>query len=507
MIELKDVSYAYPSADGVGTETLHNVNFAVQPGELVALVGANGAGKSTLGRVLCGTYAPESGEVLSDGESVSGDALHQLVGYVRQDPASQLVAPTVFDEVAFGPCNLGLAEAEVLERIAWALKAVGLSGYEERLVSELSGGELQRLALAGVLACRPSFLVLDEVTSQLDYESRDQLREIIAEQVAAGTGVVMIAHDAIEVARAQRVVLMEAGHIVWQGNPAEFFASSERLTSACMRIPVAPELTNQKTPQGNSVLQLEHVSVSYESNMALADVFFGVAPGEILLVAGRSGSGKSTLANVASGLLEPTSGKALLNGEPVRVSQVGLCMQRPEAQLFCETILDDVAFAPKNQGKSPDEAHEIAAQALGSFGIAEELWNTSPFMLSGGQRRRVALAGIVALGTSVLVFDEPTVGLDATGCNQLKRTIVELAREGKAIVVVSHDVDEWLDVASSVALMSAGKLIWAGQPAELMSQSHLLAQAGLGAAPWEQMSSELSRLGVEGALQSGEAHE
>lgn len=506
MIELKDVSYAYPSATGQSSESLSSISFELNPGDLVALVGANGAGKSTLGRVLCGTYVPREGKVLSDGVELEGEALHKLVGYVRQDPTSQLVAPTVFDEVAFGPCNLGLSEELVRERISWALAQVSLSGYEERLVSELSGGELQRLALAGVLACKPQYLVLDEVTSQLDGASREQLRSIIEKQVHGGTGIVLIAHDAIEVARASCVVLLEAGKVAWQGSPAAFFADAALVERACLRIPhvaqYAPE-TSKKIPVPELIL--EDVSVVFDDYSALSNVSLTAYQGQVLLIAGRSGSGKSTLANVCSGLLEPDAGTALLDGTSVQVGSVGLCMQRPEAQLFCDSVCDDVAFGPINNGMSEIEAHQRSKELLISFGIPEELFDTSPFALSGGQRRRVALAGIVALGTNVIIFDEPTVGLDAAGCAFLKDAIKRLAAEGKAVMVVSHDVDEWLDVAQSVALLEAGKLIWQGAPADLYQQAVMLEKAGLGVPVWEQMAAELARLGV--SAKAGVAHE
>lgn len=498
MIELKNVQYAYPSLEGQASESLHKVDFTLEAGEMVALVGANGAGKSTLGRVLCGTFKPSAGEVMSEGVAVYGDALHQLVGYVRQDPTSQLVAPTVFDEAAFGPCNLSLDEDHVRERVAWALASVGLAGYEERLVSELSGGELQRLGLAGVLAMKPRYIVLDEVTSQLDYASREQLRTIIEDQTKRGVGIVMIAHDAIEVARANRVVLMERGSIVWQGSPEQYFASPELVERACMRMPTKPVFAVEKSHKSEPLLTYSQVSVDYEGAYALHNIALDIHAGELLLVAGRSGSGKSTLASVGVGLFAPSEGTLELCGHSVEVGQVGLCMQRSEAQVFCDTVLEDVAFGPLNAGLSKEEAYALAKKALTSFCVAKELWDTSPFMLSGGQRRRVALAGIVALDTSVVIFDEPTVGLDAQGASSLKQVIKDLVAQGKGVCVVSHDVDLWLDTADKVAVLAEGELVWEGEPSALLDQPELLKKAGLGVPPWEQMQAELARFGLWG---------
>ena len=180
MIELHDIRYAYVSreerGDGPNSHGTHEVlkgaTLSVAEGELVALIGANGAGKSTIARIACGSVDVQRGSVLMDGSPADAEALRRRCGYVRQDPESQLVAPVVFDEVAFGPCNLGLPEDEVRDRVARSLVSCGLGGYERRLVAELSGGELQRVAIAGVLAMGPGYLVLDEVTSQLDASSR-----------------------------------------------------------------------------------------------------------------------------------------------------------------------------------------------------------------------------------------------------------------------------------------------------------------------------------------------
>lgn len=502
MIELKDVHYAYPVVQGEAPESLCGASMALHEGEIVALVGANGAGKSTLGKVFCGTYTPSSGGVYIDGaqEAATSNELHHKVAYVRQDPISQLVAPRVFDEVAFGPCNLGLPEAEIRERISWALDKTGLAGFDERLVSELSGGELQRLAIAGVLACKPAYIVMDEVTSQLDGLARAELRSIMESQAAEGTGILLMAHDALEVARANRVVLLEDGKVAWEGAPAEFFASSSLLERACMKLPMPPQFQKLSPKHPVPELLLENVSVAFDGHVALQDLTLTANQGQILLVAGRSGSGKSTFASICTGLLEPDSGTALYDGQPIKVGSVGLCMQRPEAQLFCDTVLDDVAFGPKNMGMQLGQALEHAQSALTALGLDEQLWSASPFALSGGQRRRVALAGIVALDTDILVFDEPTVGLDAKGCEQLKEVIKGYAAAGRCVIVVSHDVDLWLDAAHQVALIESGKLIWNGAPEDLYQQSHLLEKAGLGKPDWEQMRSELARLG-------GEAHE
>lgn len=524
MLQLSDARYAYAvssQADGGATAgerrpVLDGASLDVAPGELFCLVGPNGAGKSTLARALCGTVRLDSGSVLLDGKAATSAELHRAVGFVRQDPESQLVAPVVFDEVAFGPCSLGLPEAEIRSRVTKVLAACGLAGFEGRAVSELSGGELQRVALAGVLAMRPGYLALDEVTSQLDASARTDVRAIVRQAVSEGVGVLLVTHDVEEMATADRVALMADGRIAWAGTPGEFFGDADVVRRAGLgRVPLGelfcrlardgflfgPSLDASRLigaieedgladearealgggrlgeasepirgiSSDTSALVARDVAVRYEGAAALDGVTVTAAPGRVLLVAGRSGSGKSTLAGVLAGVLETDAGEARLGNSPVRPSMVGLCQQRAENQLFCDTVLDDVAFGPRNLGATTDEADARAREALRSLGVDEVLWGRSPFALSGGQRRRVALAGVVAMRPGAYVLDEPTNGLDAEGRDQLHAVVRRLAEAGAAAVVISHDVGEWLRVVDDVVLLAAGRVAWQGTADELRS--------------------------------------
>lgn len=524
MLQLSDARYAYAvssQADGGATAgerrpVLDGASLDVAPGELFCLVGPNGAGKSTLARALCGTVRLDSGSVLLDGKAATSAELHRAVGFVRQDPESQLVAPVVFDEVAFGPCSLGLPEAEIRSRVTKVLAACGLAGFEGRAVSELSGGELQRVALAGVLAMRPGYLALDEVTSQLDASARTDVRAIVRQAVSEGVGVLLVTHDVEEMATADRVALMADGRIAWAGTPGEFFGDADVVRRAGLgRVPLGelfcrlardgflfgPSLDASRLigaieedgladearealgggrlgeasepirgiSSDTSALVARDVAVRYEGAAALDSVTVTAAPGRVLLVAGRSGSGKSTLAGVLAGVLETDAGEARLGNSPVRPSMVGLCQQRAENQLFCDTVLDDVAFGPRNLGATTDEADARAREALRSLGVDEVLWGRSPFALSGGQRRRVALAGVVAMRPGAYVLDEPTNGLDAEGRDQLHAVVRRLAEAGAAAVVISHDVGEWLRVVDDVVLLAAGRVAWQGTADELRS--------------------------------------
>lgn len=530
MLEARGVRARYA---GATADSLSGARLAVGRGERVALLGANGAGKSTLSRVLNGSVAPREGEVLLGGLVVRDRAeLARRVGLVRQDPRSQLVSPSVADEVAFGPRNLGLEEREVSRRVAGALEACGLADLTGRGTAELSGGQQQRLALAGVLAMEPEHLVLDEVLAQLDPGSRRDLARSIDRAGRRGTGVVSVTHRLEELVGAERAVVLERGSVAWEGVPDALLADPALLGHAGLacdglegalpllaragarladigdarrlaelvraaglagRVRAAlPEPPAAPVGASGPMLELAGATVRYGGLEALRDVSLALAPGTVTLVAGASGSGKTTLARVAAGVLAPDGGAALLAGAPVRPAQVGLAFQRPEDQLFCDTVLDDVAFAPRARGLGERDALARARAACERLGIPEGLLARHPLQLSGGQRRLVALAGIVALDAAAYVLDEPTAGLDGVAAGRLRALVRSLAEEGRAVAVVSHEVGEWLPLAHRVALVSGGRVAWQGPAAELVRDPAPFAAAGLEAPLWVRLARELA---------------
>lgn len=512
MIELRHASFCY--APGVAP-ALDDVSLTIAPGERVVLLGLNGSGKSTLARLLNGALRPSSGEVAVDGVVSSAETARELarrVGFVRQDPRSQIVSSLVSDEVAFGPRNLGLSREEVRERVAGALDACGIADLAGRMTSELSGGQQQLLAVAGMLAMRPGYLVLDEASSQLDGSSRERLADVVRRLVEGGMGVLEIAHAPELVFGARRVVVLEAGHVAWEGTPTELFASERAHEAAGWGDePVAralaegvargyelgdrpePELLGRllgpvedarpacaPAPPHGHALELSGVTVSYGAQRALDGVSLGCT-GSLTLVVGASGSGKTTMARVLAGVLAPDAGRALLDGQPVRAGQVGLSFQRPEDQLFADTVLDDISYGPRAQGMAVQEAHAAARAAARELGVSSELFDRSPFELSGGQMRRVALAGVLACNPAACVFDEPTAGLDVPSRALLRSVVCSLRQGGAAVVVITHDAAEWLDLADDVAFLAAGAVV-AHEPVERVARSpELFSGAGLAA--------------------------
>lgn len=610
--------------DAIVDGALHGVSLCVERGEVVALIGHNGSGKSTLGRLVCGAQLPQSGTVCVDGAStanVPGRALvRRLVGYVGQNPADQTVSTIVSDELAFGLWNIGCAEGEITERVASSLDAVGLAGFEDREVPSLSGGELQRLVLASVLAMEPGYLVLDEVTSQIDSTFRSQFRGLVARLAGRGVGVVLVTHDPLEVLSCNRVLVLDAGKVIWSGAPGSLlvdyrdlwdwvlppndyadalrcavadgfdlaggFAPAHLATwlrsvraegragagspldagldsdngriaghnsdahsvvgrnpddvivagrdsdsasvfghnsDACgvsgrksdtqvsqngeispdngINIRIMPENdSNSSIPSdgagafsaisGNdrgaegepareaSSLAFSHVSIAYENAEVLNDISLSIPSGRVTLVAGRSGAGKTTLACLAAGLTKAQSGSVLLGGTAPVPGEVALAFQNPEQQLFLETVEHELAFAPRNLGCSEDEVARRVSDAASQLEI-KELLPSDPFCLSGGQARRVALASILTLSPRAVVLDEPTAGLDAPARAALHRLVQDLACKGLPVLVVSHDLEEWLAAADQVVLLADGTIAWQGTPGALASDMDAFARAGL----------------------------
>lgn len=542
MLEARNLCYSYglgmPANETSERRALGPVDVALNRGERVAILGPNGSGKTTLLRCLATQLAPSQGEIALDGHAVrtqaNGLRLRQQVGVVGQDPDNQIVASTVFEEVAFGPCNLSRSPAVVYADVAQALETCDLAGYEQRDVASLSGGERQRLALAGVMAMHPAYLLLDEPCSMLDPMARRHMAELIKRLARAQTGILHVTHELAEVLDYDRLLVMKEGRIVWEGLPADFLADRQAVgVSGCLVTPwllcarelMAEGLLARDEPWGDPgacavavreqggvaidearsvlarvlsspcatspdqildearILQGNRLSYTYPGGEfpAIADVTVRLAPGRVLLVAGCTGSGKSTLAQLLAGLRVPDEGSVRIGGQTVEASMVGYAFQRAEDQLFANSVVEDVAFGPRNHGRSKAEAREEALAALELVGLDPNCWaDASPFALSGGQMRRVALAGVLALGTPYVVFDEPTVGLDAQGCADLAALMAELRARGAGIVMVSHDIERVLPWATDVMVLAGGAVVWEGPAWALKDQDELLSDALLG---------------------------
>ena len=532
MIEFKNVSFAYGSStatqsmtdsvsnDSMGaTEslsqpkmvpTLDNVSFTLKPGSRTVVLGHNGSGKSTLANLCNASLFPFSGEVLVDGTSTAGVPSTQIsshVGMVRQDPTAQLVCATVFDEVAFGPANLGLSQEEIVSRVSQTLELCGIADLANAQTHTLSGGQKQLVAIASALSLRPCYLVLDEAFAQLDTRFRNHLSNLVNTLVANGVGVLEISHSFESLPGADQVLVLEKGQLVWTGTPTEFLSYADIIARAGFddALTGTAHLAAQAGYQFDMPLNAsEFVAFLVQNNLAFdaldtlvyqralevvrANNYDGIqalgeahelaicgvshafdkpvlhditlsSTGELTVLVGASGSGKTTCARIAAGLIEADTGHATIDARLVSPGDVGMCFQRPQDQLFAQTVAEDVAFGPTNKGFSPDDVEALVAYAVERVGLDQQVLGASPLTLSGGQARRAALAGTLACAMYAVVFDEATSGLDGKARSQVLHLARELANEGKAVLAITHDVSEWLPFADRVVFFEKGRVV------------------------------------------------
>ena len=252
-IELTNVSYSYRVGEGQTVRALRNVTFSVERGEFVALAGMNGSGKSTLAKLLNGLFIPSAGDVVIDGINTRDEErtfdVRRKAGMVFQNPDNQMVATIIEDDIAFGPENVGIPREEIIERVDWALEAVGMTEFRTRSASKLSGGQKQRVAIAGVLAMKPDIIIFDESTSMLDPEGRAEIMDVAKKLNESGITVITITHNMDEAAQADRIIVLRKGRLVLDGTPKEVFASPE--VEACgLALPPAAAMQRMLEERG-----------------------------------------------------------------------------------------------------------------------------------------------------------------------------------------------------------------------------------------------------------------
>lgn len=480
---------------------LQDVQLQLQQGEMVALIGANGSGKSTLMRLLLGLLEPTRGEVEAD---------RTRMGLVFQHPESQFVANTVDEEVAFGPGQLALPREELERRVALALHQVGLGDRRHWQSHALSAGQKQRLAVASALALEPDFLLLDEPTSMLDPQARDELLKLLL-QLKSRMGLLLITHRAEEMLLCDRILHLKGGSIVEETTPQRLQESPEAFSRLGLSVPAQLRLQAQfqAPPPGqpfapSSLLhqaefaRFEEVDHIYARgtpmrHQALHRLEACFPLGETSAIIGHTGSGKSTLLQHLNLLLRPQSGRLQLFGQlilpttaaaPIR-RRVGILFQQPENQFFQETCWDEVSYAPRNFGMEVDT---LVHQALQQVDLPpEQFARRNPFELSGGEQRRLGLACILAYRPEVLILDEPTAGLDAHHREMMWNLLRRLRTQGTTLILISHDLEEVGALARHLVWLEAGRLREQGAPEQLFP---LLPEAGFQIPLWSQWSLE-----------------
>lgn len=594
-IEIKDCTYEYVRRDENDEvveklSAISHLNFTIEEGSFVCVLGHNGSGKSTLAKLFNALQIPTEGCVIISGMDSREEAnvfpIREKVGMVFQNPDNQIIASVVEEDVGFGPENIGVPTEEIWKRVADALEAVNMEAYRLKSPNHLSGGQKQRVAIAGTLAMEPKTIVLDEPTAMLDPSGRAEVIRSIRElNQKKGITIILITHYMEETVDADRIILMDQGNLVLDGTPKEIFSKVEELKSLRMDVPLITDLAHElrlsgmpvsegilkedelveellsifgedsfmegiekgqkeeehsqatslsseeeeieaeikKETEKDFILKVENLSCIYQKgtameSYALKDINLSIKRGSFSALIGHTGSGKSTLLQHFNGLIKPEEGEISVHfrknpalilqdkgflfwkGKKRKVEKegvlsfkeegfdfqglrfkVGLVFQYPEYQLFEETVFEDVLFGPKNQGLSLEDAKKEAEEALRSMGVEEALWQKSPFELSGGQKRRVAIAGVLAMEPELLILDEPTAGLDPAGREELFQVIAHLQeRYAMTILLVSHSMDDVACYAEEVFVLNQGECIRQGSPEEVFSHKKEMEELGLG---------------------------
>lgn len=492
LLSVENVSYGYSDKGLV----LEDASLTVEAGTITCIIGGNGSGKSTLAKLCCGLLSPTQGNITLLGTPVDKNTdlafLADNIGLVMQDPEEQLVNGIVEADVAFGPCNLGLPQDVIRQRVSDSLYAVNLSDLAKSEVSTLSGGQKQRLAIAGALALQPRVLIMDEATSMIDPVGAARVRAIARELANRGIGVIMITHDMGEAAMADQVIALSNGKIAACGTPREVL-ENQPLMQAAGLLPIWRERNraerSEEAEQAETQVAFQDVSFSYEptARTILSHINLDVPKGTIWGIAGASGCGKSTLLLQINGLLEPTEGTVLTLGmntsDKVKAKRIrrhtAFMMQYPQRQLFAKNVYEDVAFGPRNLGWSNHRVEEVVATAMRQAGLDESLANRNPFHLSGGQQRKAALAGVLAMRPKVLILDEPTAGLDPEGRAELISLLIQLVEHGITIVLSSHNLEDLYRLCDSVAILKDGEVLAAGEARAILQDEALMRDAGL----------------------------
>lgn len=526
--------------EGAERATPDGVDLVVRPGEVVLLLGPSGCGKSTLALALNG-LVPHSVPAELDGRVLVGGLdtrehrvgeLSERVAMVFQDPDAQLVTNTLLDEVCFGPENLRLPVDEVLERAERALKLVGLWERRADDPARLSGGGRQRLAIAAALAMGSPVLVLDEPTANLDPAGIDEVYAVLRELASDRDHAIVLVEHNLDAAAdlVDRVVVLDAdGRLVADGPTREVLTGrAEELAALGVWLPVstlaalrlreagvaieplpitpaelgaaldaAPTLPAPRDPAPTPaaagapavppVVTAGGVSVrrgGRRGPLVVHEVELEVPAGDFLAVVGVNGAGKSSLLQALAGVLAPAAGRIEAAGiDPAtadaasRSRAIGYVFQNPEHQFVAGTVAGELEQALELQGVPASERAASVTSMLERFGLAEAA-TRHPFLLSGGQKRRLSVGTSLIAGAPLLVLDEPTFGQDRERAGELVALLRELNDAGTTVIAATHDLQLVADHASRVAVMAEGRLLGVGPTAEVLA-GPLIEQAGL----------------------------
>lgn len=534
-IQIENLSYRHPGTEENLPSALNGISFAIKEGEWVAIIGANGSGKTTLARHINALLEPTAGEVLVDGldtaDAKNLAVIRSTVGMVFQSPEDQIVASLVIEDTAFGPENLALPSSQINERVEAALKLVGMWDLHERPPHLLSAGQIQRVALAGVLAMQPRCIIFDETTAMLDPKGRGEVLAQMKELHQRGITILMITHSMDEAALAERVILLDKGRLAADGHPETIF-TDEALLKRCRLTPPAanriaasikrhfpatnPEGTDlqgilSSIPKNRSAkkngepvlsslpatsdplieikgLQHRYMAGTPFENESLKNVEMTTHRGSAHGVVGATGSGKSTLLQHLNGIYLPQAGSVHVGSFHLEEQEVdvralrrfaGYVFQNPESSFFEQYVGDEIAYGPK-QLHGREGLRERVKKAMTQVGLDfEEFKDRMTVTLSGGEKRKVALACALAMEPGLLILDEPSAGLDPASRANLIQTLKSLQSKGVDIVISSHNMNDIAELTQNVTLLDRGTSLSTGETGEVFNDAARMKEAGL----------------------------
>jgi len=534
-VVLKKVSYRYHKEDD---PVLKDVSFSLTRGSFNILVGPGGSGKSTLcdlfnGRTPHLMGGVLEGSVLIEGTSTVESQMKDLacrVGYVFQDPESMFATLSVEDEIAFGPENLLFEKEDIQQSVEDLLKMTGIAEYRRNLVWNLSGGQIQKLGLAAVLAMKPGMIVLDEPTANLDPAATRQVHELILKLKSEGITILLVTRELDDfMSMADQILVLEKGRMLCCGEPYTLLKEKGEVLESLgiwlpetveiglglmrrgfpvNRIPITIEETlnllfdlevvregitlegpnkSYGTDKKAPLVEGRDIRFSYGNDLyALKGISLEIHEGEMLAIVGRNGAGKSTLAKLLIGLNKCREGRLTLFGKestswkvPDLANHISLVFQNPEHQFLTDTVGEEIDYSLQARGVFDTAEMDRERERILKLLELEECRDSHPFALSAGNKRRLGVATMLVGDPRILIVDEPTYGQDRAMTETLMGILQEIQSRGVAVVMISHDMRLVEEYADRVAVFSEGKKHFDGIPTDLFKEPEILMKSNL----------------------------
>lgn len=522
LVSAQQLKYKYPNSASLA---LNELSFTVERGEFVGIVGMNGAGKTTLAYALSGLVphffkGAYGGAVLIDNQEVLSHEMSDVlskVGIVFDNPFAQMTGSktTVYEEIAFGLENRGIPRAQMQHQITECMRLLDIEDLHARNPFSLSGGQMQRVAIASILAMQPDVLILDEPTSQLDPKGTIEVFQLLRRLADNGMSIVLIEQDTEKLMTyTDRILFMHGGKLLQDSKPIELF-SRDDLEAYGVEVPMTLKLSkrfglpphhalvgdglyvwnNWKTTQTvqfsfdedrafnkqpkTSVIEVCHLTYQYDEKVVLRDINLSLS-GEPIAIIGHNGAGKTTFVKLLKSLLKPNSGDVLIDGKNTREEStatiakvIGLIFQNPADQIFKNSVWEEVLFGPLTIGQSNDVARANTMRALELVGLQQKA-DEHPYDLSLAERKMVTIASILAMDTPIVIFDEPTIGQDYVGKLRIKEIIRSLQASGKLVICILHDMEFVASTFDRTIIFHEGTVLFDGPTREAFKDQERL---------------------------------